>query len=199
MNHLGARPREVANVSAAGVKLPVMSIPSLPFTMDPGRGTSEMRFVLDGDQLSGRWVVHSTNLSWKADSTRVRKLNTMEAVVARVLTGVEQLDLTADIGGTIKAPRLSLKSNLDRQIAERLRAVAGEEIASAQTKVRAQVDKLVNEKTAPVKQKIDALRADGERRVADARTKLDEEKRKLEERLKTLSGGVFGLPRLSGG
>jgi hypothetical protein len=142
--------------------------------------------------------VHSTNLTWKSDSSRTRKLNTIEALVARVLTGVNQLDLTADIGGTVKVPRLAVRSNLDRQVADRLRAVAGEEIAAAQSKVRAQVDRLVEEQSAPVKAKIGELRVESERRVADARMKLDEEKRKLDERLKAVTGGLVGVPRLPG-
>jgi hypothetical protein len=153
---------------------------------------------LDGEQLSGRWVVRSSNVSWKLDSTRARRLNSIEGLVARVLTGVHELELTADVSGTLKEPRLAIRSNLDRQVADRLRAVAGAEIAAAQAKVRAQVDRLVEEKSAPVKAKVNEIRAEGERRVADARTKLDEEKRKLEERLKALGGGVVGLPRLPG-
>jgi uncharacterized protein (TIGR03545 family) len=198
MDHTGARPREVMNARGTGVKLPALSVPSLPYTMDPGRGATELRFTLDGEQLSGKWVVQSTNLTWKADLARGGKLNTIETLVTRVLTGVRRLDLTADIGGTIKAPRMAVRSNLDRQVAERLRAVAGEEIAAAQAKARAQVDRIVEERSAPVKAKIDEVRAESERRVADARTKLDEQKRKLEERLKALSGGLLGFPRLSG-
>jgi uncharacterized protein (TIGR03545 family) len=198
LDHTTSRVREVFNAQTAGVKLPTVTIPSLPYTMDPGRGASELRFVLDGEQISGRWAVRSSNLSWQQDATRARRLNTLESLVARVLTGVNQLELTADVSGTLKAPRLAVKSNLDRQVADRLRAVAGEEIAKAQAKVRAQVDRIVEEKSAPVKAKIGELRAESERRIADARTRLDEEKRKLEERLKSLGGGVIGIPRLPG-
>lgn len=196
MDHVGARPKEIVSASAAGVQLPTLAVPALPFRMDPGRGSSELRFVLDGDQVSGRWVVRSSNLSWKPDSTRTRSLNTIETLVARVLTGVHELDLTAEVSGTLSEPRLSVRSNLDRQVADRIRSVAGEEIAAAQAKVRAQVDRLVEEKSAPVTQRINELRAESDRRVAEARAKLDDEKRKLEERLKSLSGGLVGLPRL---
>ena len=197
LDHRGT-PRNIANVAAAGVQLPSLSVPSLPYSMEPGRGATEMRFVLDGEQLSGRWVVRSKNLSWKPDSARARQLNTVETLVARVLTGIPELELTADIGGTLKEPRMSVRSNLDRQVADRLRAVVGEEVRAAQAKVRAQVDRLVEEKSAPVKARVVELRAEGERRVAEARSKLDEEKRKLEERLKALSGSVLNLPRLPG-
>jgi uncharacterized protein (TIGR03545 family) len=193
-----ATPRNIVNVAAAGVQLPALSVPSLPYSMDPGRGTTEMRFVLDGEQLSGRWVVRSKDLSWKPDSARARRLNTVEALVARVLTGIPELELTADIGGTLKEPKLAVRSNLDRQVADRLRAVVGEEVRAAQAKVRAQVDRLVEEKSAPVKARVVELRAEGERRVAEARSKLDEEKRKLEERLKALTTGTLNLPRLPG-
>jgi uncharacterized protein (TIGR03545 family) len=198
LDHTTARPREIVNASAAGVRLPVVAVPALPYSMDPGRGTSDMHFVFDGEQLSGRWVVRSTNLTWKPEAARARKLNTLETLIARVLTGVNQLDMTADVSGTLKAPRLAVKSNLDRQIADRIKAVAGEQIAAAQAKVRAQVDKLVEEKSAPVKARIAELRSESERRVADARTKLDAEKRKLDERIKALSGGLIGLPKLPG-
>jgi uncharacterized protein (TIGR03545 family) len=198
LDHTSARPREIVNAHAAGVQLPTLAVPALPYTMDPGRGTSELRFVLDGEQLSGRWVVRSTNLKWNLDSARTRRLNTIEALVARVLTGVDQLDLAADVSGTLKAPRLAVRSNLDRQVADRLRTVAGQEIAAAQAKVRAQVDKLVDEKTAHVEAKVGELRAESERKAAEARAKLDEEKRKLEDRLKALTGGLTGIPGLPG-
>jgi ElaB/YqjD/DUF883 family membrane-anchored ribosome-binding protein len=157
-----------------------------------------MRFVLDGDRLSGRWSVKSRNVTWIADSSRARTLNTLESLVARALTGIRELDLTADIGGTIAAPTLSVRSNLDRQVADRVKAVVGEEVAAAQARVRAHVDRLVEEKSAPVREKIATVRSESEQRLADARTRLDDEKRKLDERLKALSGGLVGLPRLPG-
>jgi vacuolar-type H+-ATPase subunit H len=49
-----------------------------------------------------------------------------------------------------------------------------------------------------VKARIAEVRDETERRVADARTKLDAEKRKLEERLKALGGGLLSVPRLPG-
>ena len=198
LDHTSERHREALNVQAAGVSLPVFTIPALPFRLDPGSGVTEMRFVLDGERITGRWAVRSSKLTWQPDSARARPLNTIETLVARVLTGIDELDLVADIGGTMKSPTLAVRSNLDRQIAERLKAVVGEEIAAAERKVRAQVDRFVDEKSAPVKERIDELRAEGERRVSDARTKLEDEKRKLEERLKAMGGGVLNVPRLPG-
>ena len=196
MDHLGAKARDIVNVHGAGVKLPSFALPVLPYTMDPGRGTSELRFVLDGKNVSGRWAMRAPALRWAVtDSARVRSLNTMESIVARALTGIGTLEFTADISGTLDAPRLAVRTNLERQVSDRLKAVVGEEVKAAEAKVRAQVDRFVEEKSAPARARVAELRADAERRVADARTRLDDEKRKLEERLKSLGGGL-PLPRI---
>ena len=120
----------------------------------------------------------------------------MEALALRVIEGVDNLNVTADLTGDIAKPTLTVRSNLDQLLAERLRAVGGEELAKAETKVRAQVDRIVEEKTAPIRAKADSLRAEGEQRVAEARARLDEEKQKLDERLKALlsARGILGLP-----
>lgn len=194
LDHTRPIPRDVVSAYLGSVTLPMISLPMLPYTLDPGVGVSEMRFVLDGDRLSGTWSLRSGNVAWRPDSARARALNTMESLVARALTGIHDLELTTDIGGTLTAPTLVVRSNLDRVVAERLRAVAGEAIAAAEARARAQVDKFVDEKSEPVKARVAEMRADTERRVAEARAKLDEEKRKLEERLRALSGGL-GLPR----
>jgi ElaB/YqjD/DUF883 family membrane-anchored ribosome-binding protein len=197
LDHTGAMPRDVVTAYVSGVSLPKIALPMLPYSLDPGKGTAEMRLRLEGDRLSGSWTVQSSAVTWRLDSARAKPLNTMESLVARALTGIRELQLSTEISGTLTAPRLSVRSNIDRVVAERMRAVAGEEIAAAETKLRAQVDRLVEEKSAPVKAKVAAMRAESEKKLDDARTRLDEEKKKLEERLKALSGGL-NLPRLPG-
>jgi uncharacterized protein (TIGR03545 family) len=197
LDHTGATPRDVVTAYMSGVALPSIALPMLPYSLVPGRAVAEMRLRLDGDRLSGSWSVQSSAVTWRPDSARGKPLNSMESLVARAITGIRDLQLTTEIGGTLQAPTLSVRSNIDRVVAERMRAVAGEEIAAAQAKLRAQVDRLVDEKSAPVKAKVAALRADTDKKLAEARTKLDEERKKLEERLKALTAGV-NLPRLPG-
>ena len=197
LDHTGATPRDVVTAHMSGASLPVIALPMLPYSLDPGKGIAEMRLRLEGDRLSGSWTVQSSAVMWRPDSARAKPLNTMEALVARALTGVHDLQLTTEISGTLTAPKLTVRSNLDRVVAERMRAVAGEEIAAAEAKLRAQVDRLVEEKSAPVKAKVAAIRAESEKKLDEARTRLDDEKKELEVRLKALGGGV-NLPRLPG-
>jgi uncharacterized protein (TIGR03545 family) len=193
VDHVRAQPREIVNVHAAGVALPRFPVPSLPLALDPGRGTSELRFVVEESRVTGRWSVRSPTITWQRDSTVGRPLNSIESLVTRVLTGIDDLEMVAEISGTLDAPRLAVRSNFDRRVADRLRAVVGEEIESAQQKIRAQVDRLVEEKSAPVKARIAELRDEGERRLTEGKAKLDEEKRKLEERIR-----AFAIATLAG-
>ena len=153
-----------------------------------------MRLTLDGDQLSARWTIVSGKLMWAADSLATRRLNSIETLVVRVLTGMSALQMTAQLTGAVRSPKLTIGSNLDRVVADQLRNVVGAQVAAAESKVRARVDSLVDEKSAPVKARIVELRIEADRRVADARAKLDAEKQKLDAQVKALSGGLVGLP-----
>ena len=115
-----------------------------------------------------------------------------------MITGLNDLELTAELNGPVTAPVLSVRSNLDREIAARIRSVVGEEVARAETRIRAEVDRLVEEKTAPVRARVAELRSDAEQRVADARAKLDAERAKLDEGIRAVTGGLISLPRPPG-
>ena len=194
LDHTKPRPRELLTLQAAGVDLPSFPIPGLPYRAEPGRGTTQLRLAFDGDQLDAQWALVSGKLAWRSDSATARRLNAVESLVARVLTGVPSLQMNARIAGSVKAPTLAVSSNLDRVVADQLRSVVGAQVAAAEANLRARVDSLVDEKAAPVKGKIADLRAQADQRVADARAKLDAEKQKLDAQLKALSGGLVGLP-----
>jgi uncharacterized protein (TIGR03545 family) len=194
LDHTKARPRDVLTVDAGGVQLPTLPIPGLPYRADPGRGSSTLRLTIDGDQLDARWGLASGEVGWIADTAATKRLNTIESLVARVLTGVPTLTMQAQVTGSLQAPKLAVSSNLDRVVGDQLRNLVGTQVAAAEAKVRARVDSLVEEKSAPVKAKVAEVRAEADKRIADARARLDAEKQKLDAQVKALSGGLVGLP-----
>jgi autotransporter translocation and assembly factor TamB len=120
-------------------------------------------------------------------------------VVWRVVSGLKQLDVSADVRGSLKAPTLSVRSNLDDAIAQRLKAVVGEEVAKAEAMARAKVDSIVTDKVEPVKQRIAAVQADATKRVADEQARLDKVQADLQAELKRLTGGLgpdIKLPKI---
>jgi uncharacterized protein (TIGR03545 family) len=204
LDHVGGRIRDSLGVNASGVTLPSFPLPGLPIRAQLGQGTSRIDVLRVGDRIAARWTMNAPGVVWQRTAPAAPNgltvgggvRNQMESLALRVIEGVDNLSVTADLTGDIAHPTLSVRSNLDQELAERLRAVGGEELAKAEAKVRAQVDQIVDAKMAPIKAKADSLRAEGEQRVVDARARLDEEKAKLNERLKALlsAKGVLGLP-----
>ncbi|HEU5168883.1 MAG TPA: hypothetical protein VFU46_00010 [Gemmatimonadales bacterium] len=198
LDHLTRRTRDSIVAVAEGVGLPAFDLPGLPVRLDPGSGRSGLAFVLRGDQISGRWSIASDRVRWSID-TAARRLNDVERLVWRVISGLNDLSVTAEVSGTIRAPRLAVSSNLDQAIAARLEAVIGEELAKAETKVRAEVDRLVNEKVEPVRRQVAEVQAEARQRLEAERKRLGDVEQELRAELKRLSGGltdVLPLPKL---
>ena len=60
-----------------------------------------------------------------------------------MVSGLKDLDVDGRAERHRRSPKLSVASNLDQAIAQRLQAVVGEEVAKAEAMVRAKVDSLV--------------------------------------------------------
>lgn len=196
-------PVDVVKANLGALPLPSFALPGLPFRMDLNTGASQLDFERRGNAIAGRWTVRADHVKWQADSARIRSGNYLEKLVYRVIGGLDHMDIEANIGGTIAAPQLSVRSTLDREIAAQIRAVLGEEVARAEAFARAKVDSVVRDKEAEARVRVEALRQQGEAKVAEAQARLDEERArldteraKLEERLKKATGGVLGLPAL---
>ena len=197
VDHRTSTVRDSVAARLRGVQLPAFGIPGLPFRLAPGAGSVNLSFLRRGDQLAGRWAIGSNQVSWALDSAGAR--SQLEQVVWRVLSGLKQLDVSAELGGTVTAPKLSVRSNLDDALAERLKAVVGEEVAKAEAMARAKVDSLVNDKVQPVKQRITALQADATKRVGDQQAQLDKVQAELEAQLKRLTASLapgIKLPKI---
>jgi uncharacterized protein (TIGR03545 family) len=197
VDHRTSNVRDSVAARLKGVQLPAFDIPGLPFRLAPGTGSANLSFVRRGDRLAGRWAIGSNQVAWGLDSTGAR--GQLEQVVWRVLSGLKQLDVSAQLGGTVAAPKLSVRSNLDDAIADRLKAVVGEQVAKAEAMARAKVDSLVNDKVQPVKQRITVLQADATKRVGDQQGQLDQVQTELEAQLKRLTAGVapgIKLPKI---
>jgi uncharacterized protein (TIGR03545 family) len=192
------RVRDSATARLRGVELPSFEVPGLPFRLAPGTGTSNLDFALSGDRVRGRWSISSNQVSWALDSAG-RRLNDLEGIVWRVVSGLKDLSVQAEVSGPLRSPRLAVSSNLDRAIAQRLEAVIGEEVAKAEKMVRAKVDSIVAAKVEPVRRQIADARTRAEQRLAGERQQLDAVEKQLQAELKRLSGGLapdIRLPKL---
>ncbi len=197
VDHRTDNVRDSVSARLRGVRLPSFDIPGLPFRLAPGTGSAALTFALRGDQLRGHWSIGSSEVAWALDSAAGRRSD-LEQVVWRVVSGLKQLDVSAEVRGPVKSPTLSVKSNLDDAIAQRLKAVVGEEVAKAEAMARAKVDSLVTARVEPVKQRVAAVQADATRRVADQQQRLDQVETDLQAQLKRMTGGLAPDIKLPG-
>jgi hypothetical protein len=197
--HFGSAPKDSLQARVAGVSLPAIALPGLPFSVSPGRSTLAFGFSLAGDRLAGSWEIVSSQARWTADSTRFQPASLVESTMWRVISGLSELRVHAELGGTIDHPTIKVRTNLDDAIAARLRGLVGEELAKAEQKARAAVDQLVNEQVAVLQAKVNDLQNQALARLPVDRSQLDGVQQQLETQLKRLAGSVTGglkLPRL---
>jgi hypothetical protein len=198
VDHRGRVARDSVAARLRGVRLPTFDLPGLPFRVSPNTGDASLAFALRGDQILGRWSVGSNQVQWGRDSAGTRP-GDLEQIVWRVVSGLDRLDVAAQVSGKLTAPRLSVRSNLDAAVAQRLQAVVGEEVAKAEAMARAKVDSLVSARVEPVKQRVAAVRADANQRVAGERRRLDAVEADLQKQLERLTGGLapgIRLPKI---
>jgi uncharacterized protein (TIGR03545 family) len=186
LDHVRATPRDTACATVQGVRLPTFLLPSLPVRLDPGQGTVQLGFALQGDNIRARWAVRSTHVQWARDSAG-GGASTVTDLLWRTLSGISDLQVDAGVTGTLARPRFSVRSNLDEAIAGRLRAMVGEEVAAAERRVRAEVDRQVDPVVAPVRARVTALQTDITQRLAQQRGRLDQAQKDLEARVRELT------------
>jgi uncharacterized protein (TIGR03545 family) len=189
IDHVTSKTLDSVNARLRGIDLPSFELPGIPFSIAPGRGSSDLAFTMKGSEIFGRWAVRSDQVGWIADTTG-RSLNDLERLVGRVISGLKALDVAAELRGTISSPRLSVSSNLDQALAQRLKAVIGEEVARAERMVRAKVDSLVADKVAPVKQRVASVQAEANQRIAAEKQRIDEVEKALNAELTRLTRGL---------
>ena len=189
-DHVGEIPKDQAEAQLQGVPLPKLSVPGLPFSVTPGVGNADFSFALSGDRISGKWSIVSNHAEWAADSASQASFGLVENTIWRVVSGLNQLTVNAELGGTISAPTLKVSSNLDNAIANQLRAIAGEELAKGEAKAKAAVDKIVADKVAPLQAKLDGAKGQAAQQLGLDRKQLDDAQKLLEAQLKRYTGGL---------
>ena len=185
LDHVHATARDTAGATVQGVRLPVLQLPSLPMKLDPERGTAQLGFALRGDTIRARWAIRSTHVQWSRDSATPGSAGA--DLLWRTVSGISDLHVDAGVTGTLKQPRLSVRSNLDEAIAARLRTMLGEETAAAEHRLRAEVDRQVDPAIAPLRGRVTALQTDVTKRLAEQRGRLDQAQKDLEARLRELT------------
>jgi uncharacterized protein (TIGR03545 family) len=195
----GGTPKDSVTLRLSDVELPAIEVPGVPFSLQPGRGTMGFAFAMSGDRLAGSWRLKAPNARWSADTARVRGEHTPEGLLWRVVRGLTDLQVRADLGGTLSHPTLAVHSNLDDAVAGSLKSLFGEELARGEAKAREAVDRLVGPQVNALRAKYDAFTSDIAKRVPLEQSQLQAADTRLTKEVKRLTTGALGgisIPKL---
>lgn len=189
LDHVRSTSVDTAGIRVESVRLPPIQLPALPLKLDPGDATVQLGFALRGDEIDARWSVRSNRITWDRDSAAFGA-GQVNDLIWRAVSGISQLEVEARVRGTFAQPTLQVRSNLDQVIATRLRAVLGEEVAAAERRLRAEVDRQIEARVGPVRSRVTALQTEIAARIAREQAPIDEVQRDLEQRLRDMLPGI---------
>jgi len=188
LNHVREIPVDTAGATLGGIRLPAFDVPGVPLRLDPGSGTTQLGFNLNGDTIHARFAIRSSNVTWARDSGFAN--SQLGGLIWSAISKISDLDVEARISGALHNPDFAVRSNLDQAIATRLRAVLGEQVAAAEQQVRARVDALVSQQVAAARTQVTEVETQAQAQVAQQRARLDELQKQLEQRLREMTGGI---------
>jgi uncharacterized protein (TIGR03545 family) len=190
-DHRAAPVRDTIGASFAGITLPNFPLGGLGGAVVLGTGLSELAIERRGEELSGRWLWRAPSVTWQRDSTRARPTDARSAFVEdalwRAMARIDSVEIDARIGGTLRNPTMSIRTNIADAVANALKEQLGEEVRRAEQQVRARVDALVDAEVAKARAAADAAKAQVNERIAAERTRLEAQKTALEARLRELT------------
>jgi len=186
LDHRHPTPLDTASGALASVRLPDLSLPA-GVRLVPGMGSMAMRFALDGENLRAAWEVKSAHVTWAHDSAGASATGN---IVWQVLSGVSTLDLTAQLSGTASSPSLTVHSNLDQALSDRIRSLLGDQLKGAEQKLTAEVDAYADPLIAPVKSRVTAVTGDAQQQLGASQGRIADAQKQLQQRLRSLTGGI---------
>lgn len=190
-DHRAAPVRDTLAARLAGIDLPEFPLGGLGGAVVLGTGDSQLALERVDGELRGRWLWRAPNVTWRRDSTRARPADAraaqVEDVLWRAMARIDSVEIDAEIRGTMRAPRLAVRTNIAEAVSAALKAQLADEVRRAEQQVRARVDELVDRQVAEARAKADAAREQVMERINAERARLETQKAALEARLRELT------------
>ncbi|MCX5778148.1 MAG: TIGR03545 family protein [Elusimicrobia bacterium] len=208
-NHCIAVPQDTITVNYAGMNPADLGIPSSEYLPPFESGTAEVnaRFMLQNDTIDCTMDLTISQFSLVRSSTAVDELH---ATLAKLWDGIPKIQVTAKTSGTMDNLSMSVSSNIDKLLSDRLQKLFGDKMAEAQSRVRAEIDKLTEQKKQELlgqfsakrdellgqltgkqnglQAQVDAAKSQASSRENEMKDRVNQEKNKAAEDLKKQAG-----------
>ncbi|MGD9641420.1 MAG: TIGR03545 family protein [Elusimicrobiales bacterium] len=156
-----------------------------------GTGSFDGKFAAAGENLSGRGTFNIAGASFAPKADAVKTPQVRSALLG-AFSGLNSASVWADLGGTMKAPRFSVGTDLAAALSAGFSKALGAELKKAQAAAAAKVDAALE----PYKKKLDTLTSS---REAELKEKLGAGQRSMDSFADSLkekaSPGKIKLPK----
>ena len=191
-------------MSLRGRKLANSSL--LPEKLTAGMANIDSRIQIKDERLDGSVKFTAYNLKFPAQPSGSSRA---ERLIGETIRSASQVNLTAVLSGSPAAPKIGLKSNLDRLLSQALQKSLGAEIdkatAAIEAKIRAKtsasrkkLEKLISENSSALQNKLAVYENSLNKQQAalvkkqkDLEKKIAKEKSKLGDKAKKKLKGLF--------
>lgn len=208
-NHCQPVAEDVITAAYTGMPASALGIPSSEYlpSFDTGTAAVTARFAFTGGVLDSTLDLAISGFSLSV-STSPR--DAAREIIEGLWDGVKTITVTAKVTGTADTLSMSVSSNLDAVFAQRLKKMFGAKLAEAQARLRAEIDKLTEQKKQELlaqfnekrdallsqvtgrqkelQSQVDAATSQANARENDIKSKADAEKNKAADELKKKAG-----------
>jgi ABC-type phosphate transport system auxiliary subunit len=111
--------------------------------------------------------------------------------VWRTVSSLRNVAIEVRVWGPVSAPRLGVRSNVGQEVSQALRREIGAEVARAEQRIRAEVDRMVEAQVREVEGKVAEVRSLAEGELARRRAELESARRQLESEIREFARRVL--------
>lgn len=187
LDHTGEIARDSFAVSYKGIDGKSLGFPESEYlpSFENSRAAVEVSFEFSDDEINSRLGLKVGGVSYCASPAEGNGGDETRKILADIWKGIDELTVAARISGRAGDLRFSVESGIDRILSERMKKLFGEKLAEAQARLRAEVNRLTDEKRAEVMKEYNerkaAIMSEYAVREKEARSQIDAARSKVEE------------------
>lgn len=198
LNHARAPLNDSVTAALDGVALPTVALPAAGARMALGSGAVAVRLTRSGETIAGAMTWRSSEVRWtRADSTppsaRPNALPPLgsaqwaQDLLWRTVSRLNTVEIEIRLAGRLSAPSLGVSSNVGREVAQALRREVGAEVERQEQRLRAQVDRLVDQQVQEAQTRVAGAQTQVESAVTAKRAELEQLRTELESQIRELT------------
>ncbi len=144
LDHRLEIPTDQVKVEMAGLRSEELHLPSSEYlpAFQGGNALIAAGLTLTGDQLSAEMRLALTGLA-KNNPAKPAGLGSAAEIASSLWAGIDALHVGAKATGSPDNLDITMNSDLDKLLADRMQKLLGQEIAGVQAKLKAEIDKII--------------------------------------------------------